>query len=101
MSKQVKKMKSLTAQHYYSGYEGAHETYNAITAASDGKIYYILCSSAHDVGAQMYVYDPKQDNTELIADLSEVLGEKAEKFITQGKSHTEFYESNGKLYFAT
>lgn len=93
--------KSLSGQRYFSGFEYAHETYNAITTASDGKVYYMLCSYRHDLGAQLYVYDPKQDKTEFIADISEVLGEKAENYITQGKSHTEFYESNGKLYFAT
>ena len=97
----ISKKGILTAKQYFSGFEDAHETYNAITEASDGKFYYILCSGKHDVGAQMYVYSPSLDKTEFIADLSEVLGEKAQKYISQGKSHTEFYESNGKLYFAT
>ena len=91
----------MIAKKYFSGFEHAHETYNAISEASDGNIYYILCSGIHDIGAQMYVYNPKSDKTEFIADLSDVLGEKAENFICQGKSHTEFYESDGKLYFAT
>ncbi len=91
----------MIAKQYFSGFEDAHETYNAISEASDGNIYYILCSGKHDVGAQLYVYNPTLDTTEFIADLSEVLGEKAQKYISQGKSHTEFYESNGKLYFAT
>jgi hypothetical protein len=29
------------------------------------------------------------------------VGEKEGKYIAQGKSHVEFYELNGKLYFAT
>ncbi len=89
----------LVAKHYYSGFADAHDTYNAISAGSDGKIYYVLSSTKHDVGGQFYVYDPETDKTQFIADLSEAVGE--EKCIAQGKSHVEFYEHNGKLYFAT
>ncbi len=94
-------MKKLIAKKYFSGFEDAHETYNAISPASDGKIYYIVCSYRHDEGARMFVYDPVSDKTDFIADLSDVFGEKEQKYISQGKSHTEFYESDGKLYFAT
>ena len=90
---------TLTAKHYYSGFSDAHDTYNAISAASDGKIYYVLSSDKHDVGGQFYVYDPATDQTKFIADLSQAVGE--EKYIAQGKSHVEFYEYGGKLYFAT
>ena len=92
---------ALTAKHYYSGFPDAHDTYNAISAASDGKIYYVLSSDRFDVGGQFYVYDPVTDQTKFIADLSEALGEKEKKYIAQGKSHVEFYECDGKLYFAT
>jgi hypothetical protein len=92
---------SLTAKHYYSGFSDAHDTYNAISAASDGKIYYVLSSDKHDVGGQFYVYDPATDQTKFIADLSGAVGEKEKKYIAQGKSHVEFYERDGKLYFAT
>ncbi|MDR1335363.1 MAG: hypothetical protein LBK22_00865 [Tannerella sp.] len=89
----------LTARHYYSGFADAHDTYNAISSASDGKIYYVLSSARHDTGGQFYVYDPETGRTQFIADLSEAVGEK--NAIAQGKSHVEFYEHNGKLYFAT
>ena len=89
----------LVAKHYYSGFPDAHDTYNAISAASDGKIYYVLSSDKHDVGGQFYVYDPATDQTKFIADLSEAVGEK--NAIAQGKSHVAFYEHEGKLYFAT
>ena len=91
----------LTAKHYYSGFPDAHDTYNAISAASDGKIYYVLSSTKHDVGGQFYVYDPVTDQTKFIADLTEAVGEKEGKYIAQGKSHVEFYERDGKLYFST
>lgn len=92
---------SISATHYFSGFADAHDTYNAISPASDGKIYYVLSSTRHDVGGQMYSYDPKTDSTKFLADLSEALGEKQQHYISQGKSHVEFYEYDDKLYFAT
>jgi hypothetical protein len=93
--------KSLEATPYYSGFERAHDTYNAISAGSDGKIYYVLSSQAYNVGGQIYVYDTKTDKTSFLADLTEICGEKNTKTIVQGKSHVRFYECKGKLYFAT
>lgn len=94
-------MNSLTAKSYFSGFELAHDTYNAISAASNGKVYYILCSESYDIGGQMYAYNPATDQTEWVADLTGVCGEKEANAIPQGKSHVRFYEHNGKLYFAT
>ena len=95
------KEEGLTAKTYYSGFELAHDTYHAISAAGDGKIYYVLSSQAFDVGGQMYVYDPETDKTRFIADLTDACGERGKKAISQGKSHVRFYERKGKLYFAT
>lgn len=91
----------LTAIPYYSGFPLAHDTYNAITAASDGKIYYVLCSESYETGGQMYQYDPITDQTFFLADLTEICGEQNRKTIPQGKSHVRFYEYAGKLYFGT
>ncbi len=91
----------LSAKHYFSGFDDAHDTHNAISEASDGKIYYVLSSSTHDKAGEMYVYDPKTDKTEFLADLTEICGEKGNKSISQGKSHVRFHEKNGILYFAT
>lgn len=94
-------LNQLIATTYNSGFPEAHDTYNALSAASDGKIYYVLSSDRIDVGGKMYVYDPDTDKTGFIADLTEVCGEKDKGCIPQGKSHTRFYESKGKLYFST
>ncbi len=91
----------MIARQFYSGFADAHDTYNAISPASDGCVYYVLSSTRYDVGGQFYRYDPGSDRTEFIADLSEALGEKDAKYIAQGKSHVEFTECEGKLYFAT
>ena len=92
---------SLMANPYYSGFGLAHDTYNAITAASDGRIYYVLCSESAEEGGKMYVYDPVTDQTRFVADLTDVCGEAALNAVPQGKSHVRFYERDGKLYFAT
>ncbi|MCF6356310.1 MAG: neutral/alkaline non-lysosomal ceramidase N-terminal domain-containing protein [Draconibacterium sp.] len=91
----------LTAKRYFSGFDEAHDTYNAISSASDGNIYYVLSSQRYNKGGQMYRYNPKTDSTEWIADLTDVCNEKDAKAIAQGKSHVNFQEKDGKLYFAT
>ncbi len=93
--------KYLTAQRYYSGFAEAHDTYNGMSPASDGKIYYVLSSATHDKGGEMHVYDPQTDNTKFLADLTEISGEAKAQAIAQGKSHVRFYEKEGHLYFAT
>ena len=91
----------LKATHYYSGFDLAHDTYNALSAASDGKIYYVLSSDSADQGGQMFCYDHKSNSIQFLGDLTEICGEKGMKTIPQGKSHVEFYEYKGKLFFAT
>jgi hypothetical protein len=97
----ITEKKPLIATRYFSGFDLAHDTYNAISAASDGKIYYVLSSQPHNVAGQMHMYDPVADKTKFLADLTEICGEKDKNVIAQGKSHVRFYESNGKLYFST
>lgn len=91
----------LVARTYNSGFAEAHDTYNGMGAASDGRIYYVLCSESIDVGAQMFSFDPGDRRIRHIADLTEVCGEKGSKAIPQGKSHVNFVEADGKLYFST
>lgn len=86
---------------YNSGFPQGHDTYNGMIAGSDGKVYYVLCSQEFDVAAQMYSYDPATGNIEHLGDLTEACGEKGMKVIAQGKSHVNFVEHAGKLYFAT
>jgi len=91
----------LTARIHDSGFPLAHDTYNGMGAASDGRIYYVLCSETFEVGAKMYAYDPTADAIRFLGDLTEACGEAALKAIPQGKSHVYFVESGGRLYFAT
>lgn len=91
----------LKARTYNSGFAQAHDTYNGMGTGSDGKIYYVLSSESIDVGAQMYCFDPKTKNIRHVGDLTEACGEKGLKAIPQGKSHVNFVEAGGKLYFST
>jgi hypothetical protein len=91
----------LVGHIWNSGFADAHDTYNAISTASDGRIYYVLSSEKHDVAAQMYVFEPPTQKITHLGDLTEASGEKNAKAVSQGKSHVNFVEHNGKLYFAT
>ncbi len=91
----------LIARTYDSGFADAHDTYNGMGTGSDGRIYYVLSSQRFDVGGQMFCYDPAAKKIQHIGDLTEACGEKGKNTIVQGKSHVNFVESEGKLYFAT
>ena len=91
----------LTAKIYDSEFPQAHDTYNAMGTGSDGRIYYVLSSEQIDVAAQVRSFDPATGRIEKLGDLSEASGEKGRNAIVQGKSHVNFVESDGKLYFAT
>lgn len=93
--------KKLLATAYDSGFPEGHDSYNGMSAASDGKIYYVLCSDKAEVGAQMFCFDPETKEIRHLGDLTEASGERGKKLVAQGKSHVKFVETNGKLYFAT
>lgn len=93
--------KKLTARIFDSNFPEGHDTYNGMGTGSDGKIYYVLSAEPHDIGGRMFVYDPKADKVSFVGDLTEACGEKGKNTIVQGKSHVNFVEADGKLYFAT
>ncbi len=49
---------TLQAKTYNSGFPQAHDSYNAIGFASDGKLYYVLSSENYATAGQMYSFDP-------------------------------------------
>jgi hypothetical protein len=91
----------LTARTFNSGFHEAHDTYNGISVAGDGNVYYVLCSTSIDFGGKVYRYDSSKDAIKYLGDLTEVCGEKELKTVPQGKSHVLFHEYKGKLYFST
>ena len=88
----------LIARIHDSGFALAHDTYNGMGAASDGRIYYVLSSQSYEVGAQMFCYDPATDKIEHVGDVTEACGEKNTKTIVQGKSHVTFMERDVGYY---
>ncbi len=92
---------TLTAQVYDSGFPDAHDTYNSMGVASDGNVYYVLSAERPDAGARMFVFDPRTRKIRPLGDLTEACGEKGSGAFVQGKSHVNFVECRGKLYFAT
>ncbi len=91
----------IRAKSFDSGFPLSHDTYNGISVASDGRIYYILCSVDVDEGGKMYCFDPETEKIKYCGDLTEMCGEKNTKSIPQGKSHVPFTEYGKKLYFST
>ena len=91
----------LTACIYNSGFDLAHDSYNGISSASDGRICYVLSSQTIDTGAQVYVFDPATEKIKHLGDLTEICGEKGLKTIPQNKSHVRFWEAHGKLHFTS
>jgi hypothetical protein len=84
-----------------SGFPDGHDPYASIGCASDGKIYYVLSAVKYDVGARMFCFDPASGKIRFLGDITEACGEAGQHTIVQGKSHVNFVESEGKLYFAT
>ncbi|MCD2422449.1 PQQ-like beta-propeller repeat protein [Niabella pedocola] len=91
----------ITAEAFDSGFADAHDTYNAVTVAADGKVYYVLSSEKYNVAGRFFVFDPATATTRLIGNLSALCGEDETQCIAQGKSHVSFYEYGGKIFFAT
>src|SRR6185503_18778176 len=87
MTQAVAQDKKLTAKTYNSGFAISHDSYNSISVASDGKVYYVLSSQSIDTGGQMYSFDPGTGKIHHCGDITEVCGEKGMKTIVQGKSH--------------
>src|SRR5258708_27981341 len=89
----------MTARIFDSGFALAHDTYNGMIAASDGCIYYVLCSDRAETAGKMYRYDPRADCVLHVGDLTQACGESVA--IAQGKSHVNFVEAGRKPWFAT
>jgi len=93
--------KKLTARMYDSNFREGHDTYNGMGCGSDGRIFYVLSTEPHDLGGKMFAFDPKTEKVTCVGDLTEICGEKGKNTVVQGKSHVNYVEANGKLYFAT
>lgn len=75
--------------------------YNGITYASDGNVYYVICSHNKKSGAHLFRYNPRIGEVHIVGDLTSIVGEDRSKVINQGKVHCDLYEYKGKLWFGT
>jgi hypothetical protein len=90
-----------TYNSHFPAAAGIGESYNGMGFASDGKLYYVIDSAAYNVPGQMYSLEPKTGAIIHIADLNTATGQGDVKAVAQGKSHVNFIERDGKLYFST
>ncbi len=91
----------ITARLHPSHFKMSDSNYDSLSLASDGNLYYTLCSHNIDTYARVYRFNPKDDEVICLGDIGEIVGEAGTKSIPQGKSHSPYYECEGKLYFAT
>lgn len=91
----------LIVQSFDSGFALAHDSYNCISAAPDGRIYYVLASAQPDQGGRVFRFDPASTRIDPIAELDDCCGEKNSGCIAQGKSHDGFYAFEGRFFFST
>ena len=75
--------------------------YNALTAASDGRIHFVVNTHNNDFGCRYYIFEPETETITLVGKLDEVLQEPAATHVPQGKVHTPLFEHKGKIWFAT
>lgn len=77
------------------------ESFNGLGVAHDGIIFYVIDSAKYNIPGQMYSLDPKTKVVTHIEDLNTATGQGQMKAVAQGKSHVNFVEDHGKLYFST
>lgn len=93
---------TLTCTLHPSGFAQSDSNFDSLSIASDGRVYYTLCSHDVDTHARIYRYDPHAGGEpECLGNLGEIVGEAGRKTIPQGKSHSQYFEHQGKLYLAT
>lgn len=91
----------MTARLHPSGFRRSDSNFFSLSLASDGRLYYTLSSHHIEAHARIYRYDPKTDEVRLLGDIGEIVGEAGLKTIPQGKSHSPFFECEGRLYLAS
>src|ERR1035437_1814902 len=91
----------LRARLHAAGVAQADSHFYSAMLASDGCIYYTLCTHRYDRHGTMCRYDPSRDELTVLWDFGQALGEADTKTVSQGKSHAPYYEIGGRLYFST
>ena len=92
---------SISTKLFDPGYLEGDCNYHSLTAASDGMIYFTVCTHHKDLSARIYRFNPSDETMEQIGDLGEIFNTDVQKEIPHGKIHTALTEHNGYLYFST
>jgi hypothetical protein len=76
-------------------------SYHSLTTASDGMIYFTVCTHHDQSSARLYQFNPATESIAQVGDLGDILGEDSTKQIPHGKIHTPLVEHEDYLYFST
>ncbi len=93
--------KPLIGKMAEAGFSEGDSNYHAVVHASDGFVYYAICTHHRDRHVNLFRYDPKTGEVRTLADIGGMLGEDGAKNIPQGKVHCDLFEHDGKLWFGT
>jgi hypothetical protein len=90
----------VPVKHYrFSTVDKDAQMWSALYPASNGKIYVGLCT--HADAADLYEFDPKTETMRLLANLTELSGERGRGIWTNGKIHVQMQELDGWIYFGS
>ena len=84
-----------------AGFIYGDSNYHAIIQASDGNVYYVICSHNTKSGAHMFRCNSRTGEVITISDLTVEVSEDRNKTVNQGKVHSDMYEVDRKLYLGT
>lgn len=91
----------IEAECFDPGFPQGDSNYNALTAASDGKMHFVVNTHDADYSCRYYTFDPDTETMTLVGTFDKILGEDAATHISEGKVHTPLIEHDGKIWFAT
>jgi hypothetical protein len=81
----------------FPGPDRPAQMWSALYVASNNKIYIGLCT--HADSATLYEFDPATEKMRLLANLSDIAGERGRGVWTTGKIHVQMQELDGWVYF--
>ena len=93
-------LKSVTCKFYpFTGGNSELSHWSALIQASNGKLY--IGVSTHGDASYVYEFDPITEQMKLLADLTQLAGERGKGIWTTGKIHVQMHELEGYVYLMT
>jgi hypothetical protein len=93
-------LKTVPIKHYrFSEVDRDAHFWSALYIASNGKIFVGLCT--HADAATVYEFDPRTEKMRLLANITELAGERGRGIWTTGKIHVQMQELDGWVYFGS